>query len=61
MYTIILFIFKASYIKTYFIIFNSMKNDHSILNGDLSLQLRDLNETLASHMTRESGEKDYRE
>ncbi len=38
-----------------------MRNDNSILNGDLSLQLKDLNDTLASHMTKESAEKDYRE
>ena len=38
-----------------------MRNDHSTLTGDLSLQLKDLNETLASHLTKESGERDYRE
>jgi hypothetical protein len=38
-----------------------MKNNHSIVNKDISLNLRDLNETLASHLTKESAEKDYRE
>jgi hypothetical protein len=38
------------------------EKDHSMLTGDLSsLLLKDLNETLISHITKESAEKDYKE
>jgi hypothetical protein len=36
-------------------------DDYSVLTGDISLQLKDLNETLISHLTKESGEKEYKE
>jgi hypothetical protein len=37
------------------------EKDHSVLTGEGSLQLRDLNETLISNLTKESGEKEYKE
>jgi hypothetical protein len=38
------------------------EKDYSMLIGDASsLQLKDLNETLVSHLTKGSGEKDFKE
>ena len=38
------------------------EKDHSLLTGDgSSLQIKALNETLISHLTKESGEKEYKE
>jgi hypothetical protein len=37
------------------------EKDYSMLTGDSSIQLKDLNETLISHLTKESGEKEYKE
>jgi hypothetical protein len=34
-----------------------MRNNHSNLKGDLSLHLKDLNETHVSHITKDSDEK----
>jgi hypothetical protein len=40
-----------------------MKNDkdYSILFGEISLNLKELNETHISHITKESADKDFKE